>query len=182
FDKTDHHVDGAAGDTQVRDQALFFTLPQHLDRATWLHGLFKGDMFGVVEMDELQLLQAQQAQAALDTAPHLCTGEDAGLQIAVGLCCQHEARRKPARLAEYDADATLALTIAVGSGGIQEVEGTRKESTNRGQGALLRYFVAEGLRHTPQRSCANTDRRHLQASRAKRAQCQWLWSFCLRRH
>ena len=139
-------------------------------------------MLGIVQVDELQLLQAQQAQAALDAAPHLRAGKDAGLQIAVGLRCQHEARRKPAKLAEHDANATLALTIAVGSGGIQEVEGTRKESTNRGQGALLRYFVAEGLRHTPQRSCANTDRRHLQASRAKRAQCQWLWSFCLRRH
>src|SRR5215471_14856894 len=41
FDKADHHIDRAASYTQVRDQALFFTLLQHLDGTSWLHGLFK---------------------------------------------------------------------------------------------------------------------------------------------
>src|SRR6266567_5920532 len=145
LDKADHQIDWAASNTQVRDQALFFTSQQHLDGTAWLHGLFKGNMLGVVEMDELQLLQTQQAQAALDTAPHLRTGEDSGLQIAVGLRCQHEARWKPTKLAEDDADAALALPIAIGGGGIQKVERARKESTKRGQGSLLGNFVGEGL-------------------------------------
>src|SRR5258708_12636932 len=81
LDKADHQLDRATGNTQVRDQALFFTTLQHLDGAAWLHRLFKGNMLRVVEIDELQLLQAQQAQAALDTAPHLRPRKDPGLQI-----------------------------------------------------------------------------------------------------
>src|SRR2546429_8801326 len=53
LDKADHHIDRAASDTQVRNQTLFFTLLQRLDGTTWLHGLFKGNMLGVVEIDEL---------------------------------------------------------------------------------------------------------------------------------
>src|SRR5436853_7542493 len=100
-------------------------------------------MLGIVQVDELQLLQAQQAQAALDAAPHLRAGEDAGLQIAVGLRCQHEARRKATQLVEHDANAALTFTIAIGGGGVQEVDGTCKESSNRGYGSLLGNFVGE---------------------------------------
>src|SRR6266704_395745 len=53
LDKADHHIDRAASDTQVRNQALFFTLLQYFDGTTWLHGLFKGDMLRVVEIEEL---------------------------------------------------------------------------------------------------------------------------------
>src|SRR6266700_3272396 len=147
LDKADHQIDWAASNTQVRDQALFFTSQQHLDGTAWLHCLFKGNMLGVMEMDELQFLQTQQAQTALDTAPHLRTGEDPSLQITVSLRHQHEAGRKPAKHAEHNSDATLALTITIGGGGIQKVEGTRKERTYRGQGSLLGNFVGEGLRH-----------------------------------
>src|SRR5260370_23847083 len=136
-------------------------------------------MFRVVEIDELELVQAKQAQAALDTATHLLSGEDAGLQIAVGLRCQHEAGWKPAHLAEHDSDAALTLTITIGGGGIQEVERARKDSTNRGQGTLLGDFVGEGLRHTPQWGSANTDRRHLQASPAQLGQAPWPCNVCL---
>src|SRR3954454_635268 len=120
-------------------------------------------MLRVVEIDELQLLQTQQAQAALNATQHLRTSEDAGLHIAVGLRCQHKARWKPAELGEHASNAALTLTISVGSGGIQEIEGTREESTDRGQGALFGDLVGEGLRHIPQGGSANTDRRHLQA-------------------
>src|SRR6266567_710429 len=166
FDKADHHIDWAASYPQVCDQTFFFTLLQYLDGTTPLHRFCKGNMLRIVEIDELQLLQAQQAQAALDAAPHLRASEDAGLQIAVSLGCQHEARRDPTNLAEYDADAALALAIAIGGGSIQEVEGTGKENTNCGQGALLLDAIGESLRHTPQWGGANTDGRHLQACRA----------------
>src|SRR5215471_20564748 len=101
------------------DQTFFFTLLQHLDGTTRLHRLCKGNMLRIVEIDELQLFQTQKAQAALDASPHLRTSEDACLQIAVGLGCQHEGGWKPAKLTEYDADAALALAITVGGGGIQ---------------------------------------------------------------
>src|SRR5947209_20510317 len=142
-------------------------------------------MLGIVQVDELQLLQAQQAQAALDAAPHLRAGEDAGMQIAVGLRCQHEAGWKPTQLVEHDADAALAFTIAIGGGGVQEVDGTREESSNSGQGTLLGNFVVEGLGHTPQWGSPNANRRHLQTRRAQRPPDQsvlWLRSFWLRRH
>jgi len=94
-------------------------------------------MLGVVEIDELQLLKAQQAQAALNAASHLRAGKDAGLHITVGLGCQHKAGRKSTKLAEHDAEAALALTISVGGGGIQKVEGSREASTDGGYGSLL---------------------------------------------
>src|SRR5712691_8106928 len=146
-------------------------------------------MLGVVKIDELQLLQAQQAQAALDAAPHLRTSEDASLQIAIGLCGQHESRRDPAKLAEYCSNAALAFAIAVGSSGIQEIKGaspavalTSKESTNCGQGALFPDAIRESLRHIAEWGGANTDWRHLQACRAKWARGQRSWGSCLRRH
>src|SRR5437660_8665826 len=90
LDKADHQIDRTASYTQLRDQALFFTLTQHLDGTPRLHCLFKGNVLRVVEIDELQLLLAQQAQAALDATSHLRTREDASLQITVGLRCQHK--------------------------------------------------------------------------------------------
>src|SRR6266566_5399372 len=38
LDKADHQIDRSASNAQVRDQALFFTLQQHLDGTAWLHG------------------------------------------------------------------------------------------------------------------------------------------------
>src|SRR5436309_15695568 len=107
-------------------------------------------MLRVVEIDELQLLQAQQAQAALNAAPHLGTVEDACPQIAVGFRCQHKAGWKPTKLAKHASNATLALTISIGSSSVQKVEGTRKESTDRAQGTLFGNFIGEVLWHTPQ--------------------------------
>ncbi len=179
--ETDHHINWATGNTQMGDQALFFTTLQHLDGTARLHRLCKGNMLGVVKIDELQLLQAQQAQAALNAAPHLRASEDASLQIAVGLGCQHESRRDPAKLAEHYSNAALAFTIAVGSSGIQEIKGTSpavavtsKESTNCGQGALFPDAIRESLRHIAKRGGANADRGYLQACRAKWARGQRL--------
>src|SRR5260370_42538559 len=101
-------------------------------------------MLRVVEIDELQLLQTQQAQATLNAAPHLRAGKDARLHIAVGLRRQHKVRRKLAQLTEHDPNAALALTITIRGGGIQEVEWTGEKSANRGPGALLRDCIGEG--------------------------------------
>src|SRR5690242_8759805 len=117
LDKADHQINRATSYAQVRDQTLCFTLLQHLDGTVRLHGLFKGDMLRVVEIDDLQLLSAQQTQAALDAAPHLRTSEDASLHITVGLCCQHEVGWQSADLTEHDTDAALTFTIAIGGGG-----------------------------------------------------------------
>src|SRR5260370_5330961 len=53
LDKADHHIDRSTSDTQVRNQALFFALLQYFDGTTRLHCLFKGNVLGVVEIEEL---------------------------------------------------------------------------------------------------------------------------------
>ena len=68
-------------------------LPQHVDRAARGHGGVESNVFGVMQIAERQAINPQQPQAALDAPPHLRSCEIAGMQIAVGLGCQHEATR-----------------------------------------------------------------------------------------
>src|SRR5207302_8521429 len=85
-----HQVERAAGDTQVPDHALALQLEQGLHRAARAGGGVERDALGVVEMHELEPVEAEKAQAPLDRAPDLAAAEVAGLRIGVGLRRQHE--------------------------------------------------------------------------------------------
>src|SRR6185437_3177172 len=92
FDKTQHQIDRTASNPQVSNQTFRLTLLEHLDRTTRLHSLREINMRRIVEIDQLQLLQTQQAQTALNADPHLRAAKNTALEIAVGLCRQHIAR------------------------------------------------------------------------------------------
>jgi hypothetical protein len=74
-----------------------------------------------VQVHELQPLQTQQSQAALDGTPHLLAREVSGRGVAVGLRGEHAVLGQASHLLEHLAYAPLALPVAVGGGGVEEI-------------------------------------------------------------
>ncbi len=124
-------------------------------------------MLGVVDIDDLQAIQAQALQAPLDRALELLAAKIAGAQIAVALGGQHIASRQPAKLAQHQADPALALAVAIGGGCIKEVDRRAKGRAQRGQRRFLGDAIGEGFGHIAQRRAAHTQRRDQQLGRAK---------------
>src|SRR5436305_7579714 len=75
FNKLSHEINRAASHAEMGNQALLLAALERFDRSANRHGLLKRRMFRVVEIEQLQLVQAKQPQAALDTASHLPTAE-----------------------------------------------------------------------------------------------------------
>jgi hypothetical protein len=128
LDKPGHEIYRPTRDPEVLDDALVFEAQQHLHRAARRHHVLEGfapgffQVLGVVQIHELEAIQPQETQAALDRAAYLLAGEVAGLEITVGLRSQHAVLWQASDLLEHLAYATLALPVAVGSGSVEEVQ------------------------------------------------------------
>src|SRR4028119_2047449 len=58
-------------DRKVLDDSLVFEVPQNLNRAARRHQALEALVLGVVQVDELEAVEAQELQAAPDGAAHL---------------------------------------------------------------------------------------------------------------
>jgi hypothetical protein len=172
LDVADQHVDRAARDAEVLDDALVAQVLQDLEGAAGGHDLLEGGVLGVVQVDDLQALQAEQAEAALDGAFDLLAGEVAGLEVAVGLGGQDQVVGESAQLTQDEADAALALAVAVRGGGVEEVDRAVGDGLQGGQGLVLGHGLGVGVGHVAQGGGAEADRRDLQVGLAERAQRQ----------
>ena len=164
LDVTDQHIDGSACDADVLDHALLLEAEERFHRpARRHHGFERLDrVFRIVQKHQLESVQAEQTQAALDRAAGLVAAEVARRQVAVGFGAYHESRRSAAQLAQHQANAPLALTVAVRGGRIQEVEGALEHAPQDRPRLLLGHTVAERVRHVRERSAADADRGHVQ--------------------
>jgi len=87
--------------------------------------------------------------------------EVAGPHVAVGLAGEHEPSRQAAALADDQADAPLGLAVAVGRGGVGEVDRAVEDGSGSLQGPLLRHGVAERPRaEQPERGAAHAEGGH----------------------
>jgi hypothetical protein len=75
----------------VLDDPSFVELSQRCDRATRRHCCRKTNMFRVMQITNLEVISAQKAQTALDTAAHLVSCELTRLQVAISFGRQDEA-------------------------------------------------------------------------------------------
>jgi hypothetical protein len=125
-------------------------------------------VLGVVQVDELELLHAEELQAALDGAAHLFAGEVPSCEIAVCLGGEHEALRQAAHLSQDLADAPLALPVAVGGRRIEKVDPALENGPQGLVGPLPTDGVVEGFRHIPERRAPHAHRRDRETRTSKR--------------
>ena len=107
-------------------------------------------------MHNLKPIDTQQPEAAFDRTFRLLAAEISGLEVAIGLGGQHVLRRQPAKLAEHDPNAPLALPIAVGGRRIQEVDPAVQNRPQHGDYLLLEDGV-EHVWHASERRAADAE-------------------------
>src|SRR5450755_167400 len=161
LDEARHQVERATGDAEMGDQTLLFTFLQHLHGSARYHGLLERYVLGIVQVHELNLLQAKQAQTTFDAATHLVAAEIARLQVAISLGGQHKSLGQATDFAQYSTNAPLALSIPIRRGGIDEFDGSRENGAQRLQRPLLPYRVIERSGHISERRGSDAEPRHL---------------------
>src|SRR5436305_5138341 len=139
----------------MRSQSLLLTALQGFNRPTSRHSLFKCDMFRVMEIEYLHLIQPKQAQATLHTATYLRPSEFTCAQIAIRFGTQNKARWKPPQLTQHNTYTALTLTIAIGSCGIDKSNRAGKDRADCGERLLFRHTIGERFRHITQGSTTN---------------------------
>ena len=160
-DVAHEHVDRPAGDADRVDKP--FLLEAHQDFGGTAGGVdvlkaLRG-VLRIVQVDDLQMVQAEQTQAALDRTAGLLAAEVPGLQIAVGFGGQHKAVGQAAQLAQQQPDAALALTVAICRGGIHEVDWTIEHRAEGRAVAILGHRITRVGGQVFARRRAEADRR-----------------------
>src|SRR3954453_23490529 len=112
------HGDRSSGDAVVTDDALVAELLEDVDRSARSHRRFERRPLLIVEIDDLDAIDAEQFQGALHPALDRLAGVVVVLRVTPLLGLQERVFRQPAALAQDETDAALALAVAVEGGGV----------------------------------------------------------------
>ena len=93
FHEAHQEVNRSTSHAHVVDDTLRLEALQHVHRSSTRHGGFERGVLRIVHEDDLQMLQPEQAQAALHGSPELLPAEVAAAQITIGFGRQHGAVR-----------------------------------------------------------------------------------------
>jgi hypothetical protein len=146
----------------MADCSFFLEALQHLQRAAGAHDILEGGVLGIVDIHNLNTIQPEPTQTVLDRALDLLAAEIAGLEIAIGLASQHIAGRQATQLAQRQPNSALALAIAIGGGGVDEIDWAAERRPQRRQRRIFRHAVGKRFGHIAERRTADTQRRNTQ--------------------
>ena len=104
-------------------------------------------MLGVVQEDKLQVIQAQEAQTALNALLDAHAVEGPAARVAAHLSLEHVASRQPTPFTQHDTDTALAFTVPIGGRRINVVNRAGENGSYGRQRDVLRHAVAEYIRH-----------------------------------
>src|SRR6185437_5828894 len=124
-------------------QAFLLDAEEFAERAVPAHRLLDGTgMFGIVQMEKVDALEAERFQALLERAARLGGVEAVGLGVAVELGRDDEALGQAAALANGGADPLFAAAEPVDARGVEEVGRPVENGVDRRPGALFVDAVA----------------------------------------
>src|SRR5215204_3090198 len=147
LDVLELHGDRSTRDAEVTDDALFAELLEDIDRSARSHCGFEGRPLLIVEIDDLDAIDAEQLKGAFHPALDRLAGVVVVLRIAPLFGLEERVFWQPTALAQDKTNASLALAVTVEGGGVDVGDRTVKRGANGGQRVLFQHPVGERLGH-----------------------------------
>ena len=155
-----HHRSRAGREPHRLRQPLLLDAEEFAERAVFACRLVeRAGVFGIVQVQEVDPIDAERLQALLERAARARGVEHARLEIAVELGRDDEALRKTAALANGGADPLLAAPEPIIARSVDEIGGPIENGVDRGSRARFVDAVAIGVRHVAEAGGAKADGR-----------------------